>query len=145
MTNTPATTLHDQIVIRPSIFSAERKAERGIVAETILSGLLGYSGTERHAIDITVWEAQPERAHPMAGQVIGRTLMPATVKASPRHWNGARTYCGSQRFGSGVRSYSATAPVTCERCLGRLGRLSTESYPEDVLVEGRSGFKAVGA
>lgn len=141
MTNT----LHDQITIRPSIFTPEQQAERGIVAETVLSGLVGYSGTERHAFHVTVWEATAERPHPMAGQVIGGAVMPAMIKAKPRGWNGTRTYCGSQRGLSSARSFSMTAPVTCERCLGRAYSLSAPSYPEDVLVEGRRGIEAVGA
>lgn len=119
-----ATTLTEQIVIRPSILTDAEKAERGIVANTVLSAKVGRSGTERHAIHVTVWEAQPERWNDYTGK-----MMPAR----PRSWNGSRTYCGSQRFGSGAHSYSDTAPVTCERCLGSGYSLSAEVMPLDVL------------
>jgi hypothetical protein len=137
MNTTTRPTLHDQIVIRPSIRTAEQNAEAGIVAETVLSARIGRSGTERHAIHVTIWAETADRPHPSAGQVIGGRVMPDTIKGQPRHWNGARTYCGSQRFGSGAHSYSATEPVTCERCLGQNWNLGAESYPEDVLVEDR--------
>lgn len=128
------TTLLDQLTVRRSttLTDAER-AERGIVAETVLSARVGRSGTERHAVHVTVWEATAERPHPMAGQSIGGRIMPATIAAQPRRWAGSRTYCGSQRFGSGAHSYSDSAPVTCERCLGRGWTLITESLPLDVL------------
>ena len=140
MTNTTATTLRDQITIRPSFLGADEQAKRGILAETVLSARVGRTGTERHAIHVTVWAATETREHPLPGY--------APIKGQPAHWNGSRTYCGSQRGLAGASSYSMTAPVTCERCLGRGWSLSTESLPEDILVEGRRGdlvLKAVQA
>jgi hypothetical protein len=133
-----AATLSDQAAISEyKVKMVADMADRGILHLTVASALVGRSGSERHAISMTVWAATPERDHPMAGY--------PRIKARPVHVSGDRTYCGSQRFGSGAHSYSLTEPVTCERCLGRAYTLSVETMPLDVLEVGRRGEIAVKA
>lgn len=123
--------LTDQL--RIAEYRVQRVAEQhDILHETAVSVMVG-SGTERHGAQVTVWAAQPERPHPMAGAFIGGQVMPAIIPAKPVGVGSLRVDCGAQRAGSSVRSVSLTLPVTCERCLDRPGWAAVESLPEDVL------------
>jgi hypothetical protein len=106
-------------------------ARDDMLHETVVSVMVG-AGTERHFSRATIWAPTETRPHPMAGQVVGRSVMPDVIPGRPAGIGTLRVDCGAQRGRSAVRSVSLTAPVTCERCLER-PVWPVESLPEDVL------------